>query len=151
MMGLKVKILLDNLSQTYELKATEVKYSLMLDIVTAMAKTGITHLAALAPTISISVKGIVSGNALADMKLLKAAAEEWWEQSLDPPKYYGEFWWHEGDAGPYTPTPINPDIGGGVWNQILIQRLNFSYTEGHTDSSRNPTEIEYTMDMVAKY
>ena len=59
-MGLKVKILLDNLAQSYELKATEVKYSLMLDIETAMAETGITHLSALAPTITISVKGIVS-------------------------------------------------------------------------------------------
>lgn len=150
-MGLKVKIKHINLSQTYELKATEVKYSLMLDVETAMAETGVTHLAALAPTITISVKGIVSGNALADMKLLKAAAENWWKQSLDDPKYYGEFWWHEGDAGPYTPTLLNPNIGGGVWNQIFIQRLNFTYIEGHNDSSRNPTEIEYTMDMVAKY
>lgn len=150
-MTLKVKIKLTNLSQTYELKATEIKYSLQLDVETALAEPGISHLAALAPTITMSVKGIVSGTALADMKALKAAAEEWWKQSLDAPKYYGEFWWHEGDAGPYTPTLSSPNIGGGVWNQIFIQRLNFTYTEGHNDSSRNPTEIEYTMDLVAKY
>ncbi len=143
--------MLDNLAQSYELKATEVKYSLMLDIETALTEIGVTHLAAIAPTISIAVKGVVSGDALGDMKILKAASEEWWKQSLDTPKYYGEFWWHEGDAGPYTPTLINPDIGGGVWNQVLIQRLNFTYTEGFNDSSRNPTEIEYTLDMVAKY
>jgi len=150
-MTLKVKILLSNLSQSYELKATEVKYNIMLDVETAMTEPGVTHLAALAPTITIMIKGIVSGTALADMKTLKAAAENWWKQSLDDTKYYGEFWWHEGDAGPYTPTLLNPNIGGGVWNQIFIQRLNFTYTEGHNDSSRNPTEIEYTMDLIAKY
>lgn len=149
--GLKVKIKLTNLSQTYELKATEVKYSLMLDVETAMVVTGVEHLAALAPTITISVKGFVSGTAKADMKDLKDAAENWWKQSVDPTKYYGEFWWHEG-SGSYTPSLSNPNIGGGVWNQVFIQRLNFNWVEGSNDSSGNsPGEIEYTMDLVGKY
>ena len=150
-MALKVKIKLTNLSQAYTLKATEVKYSIALDVETALAEPGVTHLAAIAPTISISVKGVVSGIALSEMKLLKAAAEEWWRQSLTTPAHYGEFWWHEGDAGPYTPTLSNPNIGGGVWNQIFIQRVNFSIGEGHTDDTGLPTEIEYTMDLVGRY
>ena len=150
-MALKVKIKLTNLSQTYTLKATEVKYMVQLDVETAMAEPGVEHLAAISPTITISIKGVVSGDALSEMKLLKAAAENWWKQSLDAPKYYGEFWWHEGDAGPYFPTLSSPNIGGGVWNQIFIQRVNFSIGEGHTDDTGAPTEIEYTMDLVARY